>query len=192
MEDIRSFIAIELPEVLRHKLKRLLEEFKDTGADVKWVRLESVHLTLKFLGSVSHEKLEKIATAVRPVVETFEPFQLTAHGIGCFPSSRNPRIVWAGLGEEGGTVARLQREIESKTADLGFPPEERPFRPHLTLGRVRSPKKRDSLVDMIEKTSQIDLGSFAADKVILFRSDLRPEGAIYTKMYEFLMKKKRN
>ena len=189
IEDIRSFIAIELSEVLRHKLKRLLEELKKTGADVKWVRPESVHLTLKFLGSVSREKLENIATAVRPVVETYEPFQLTAQRIGCFPSSRNPRIVWVGLGEEGGAVARLQREIESKTADLGFPPEERPFRPHLTLGRVRSPKKKDSLVAMIEKISQIDLGSFPADKVILFRSDLHPEGAIYTKMYEFLMKK---
>ncbi len=189
MENIRSFIAIELSEVLRHNIKHLLDEFKKSAADVKWVRPEGIHLTLKFLGSVSHENLEKIAEAITPVVATYEPFHLTAHGVGCFPSSRNPRVVWIGLGDQGEKVSRLQREIEAKTAELGFPPEGRPFKPHLTLGRVRSPRKKDTLIAMLEKKSQIDLGPFLADKVILFRSDLRPDGAVYTKIHEFLMKR---
>jgi len=192
MENIRTFIAIELPETFRDKLRSLLGEFKKSGADVKWVRPEGIHLTLKFLGSVSRESLEKVALAVKPAVERFDPFELKAQGVGCFPALHNPRVVWAGLGKQEESLSRLQREIELKAADLGFSPEERRFSPHLTLGRVRSPKGRDALIALIENKSKVDLASFLADRVAIFRSDLRPDGAVYTKLFEFLMKKTEN
>lgn len=189
MEAIRSFIAIEISADIRQRLKESLADFAQTGADVKWVRPEAIHLTLKFLGSISQETLEKIARALQPLVEGWKPFQLRVQGVGCFPGIRNPRVIWVGLHQEPETVSKLQREIESKTAEFGFVPEGRPFQPHLTLGRVRSPKGKTALIGLIEKKTHFDLGSFLVDKVILFRSDLRPEGAVYTKLHEFHMKK---
>ncbi len=185
MEKIRSFIAIEIPEVLRQKIGEFLRELRSSGADVKWVRPEGIHFTLKFLGAADREALETLSLALRPVVKEFAPFELKAQGVGCFPSLRNPRVVWAGLIEETGAASRLQREIETITAGLGFASEERPFKPHLTLGRVRSPKGRNSLTQMIEGNSNLGLGSFRVEQVILFRSELRPEGAVYTKQQEF-------
>jgi 2'-5' RNA ligase len=189
MEIIRSFLAIEIPEVLRQKLGEFLRELKNTGADVKWVRPEAIHLTLKFLGAVERDVLEKVSLSLRPVVERFDPFELKAEGAGCFPSFRNPRVVWAGLIDKEGAASRLQREIETTTAEIGFPSEDRPFKPHLTLGRVRSPKGKNPLTQIIEGNSHLDLGSFRVERVILFRSDLRPEGAVYTKLQEFYLKR---
>jgi 2'-5' RNA ligase len=185
METIRSFIAIEISEALRQRLRDLLREFQKTGADVKWVRPEGIHLTLKFLGDVERDDLEILSQALRPAVEHFVPFDLRAQGARCFPAFRNPRVVWMGLSGEEGGVSRLQREIETITADLGFPSEDRPFKPHLTLGRVRSPKGKIPLTQLIEGNSRLDLGSFRVERVILFRSDLKPEGAVYTRLQEF-------
>jgi 2'-5' RNA ligase len=187
MEPIRSFIAIEISEVLRQRLREFLRELKSTGADVKWVRPEGIHLTLKFLGAVEQDVLERLSLVLRPAVERLDPFELKAQGAGCFPSLRNPRVVWTGLIGEEDAVSRLQREIETITAGLGFPAEDRPFKPHLTLGRVKSPKGKIPLIRMIEANSHLDLGSFRAERVILFRSDLRPEGAVYTKLQEFFL-----
>jgi 2'-5' RNA ligase len=186
--EIRSFIAIEIPAGIRQEIKKLLADFQNTEADVKWVRPEGIHLTLKFLGSVKEDMVEKVALAVRPVVEAWRPFRLKAHGVGCFPGIRNPRVLWIGLEQEEGSAVRLQQEIERKTAELGFSPEDRPFHPHLTLGRVRSPTGRNPLIKMLETNSQTELSSFQVDRVILFRSDLRPGGSVYTKLHEFVMK----
>ncbi|MBP1718385.1 MAG: 2-5 ligase [Deltaproteobacteria bacterium] len=188
METVRSFIAIEIPEVLRQKLRDFLRDLKNTGADVKWIRPDAIHLTLKFLGAVEQDLLERVSLSLGPVVEKFVPFELRAEGAGFFPSFRKPRVVWAGLIDEEGTVSRLQREIEMTTAGLGFPSEDRPFKPHLTLGRVRSPKGKNPLTEIIEGNSDLELGSFRVERVVLFRSDLRPEGAVYTKLQEFFLK----
>jgi 2'-5' RNA ligase len=188
MENIRSFIAIEIPEALRQKLRDLLRQLRGTGADVKWVRPEGIHVTLKFLGAVDPETLDAISQALRPVVGRFDPFDLKAQGIGGFPASRNPRVIWAGLTEAEGAASRLQREIDATAAGLGFPSEDRPFKPHLTLGRVRSPKGKTSLTQMIEGNAHLGLGSFRVEQVVLFRSDLRPEGAVYSRLQEFPLK----
>jgi RNA 2',3'-cyclic 3'-phosphodiesterase len=186
--EIRSFIAIEIPAGIRQEIKKLVADIQNTEADVKWVRPEGIHLTLKFLGSVKEDMVEKVALAVRPVVEAWRPFRLKAHGVGCFPGIRNPRVLWIGLEQEEGSAVRLQQEIETKTAELGFSPEDRPFHPHLTLGRVRSPKGRNALIKMLETNSRLELSSFQVERVTLFRSDLRPGGPVYTKLHEFVMK----
>jgi len=188
IETVRSFIAVEIPDAVRQKLREFLRELRDTGADVKWVRPEGMHLTLKFLGAVERDLLEKVSLSLGPVVEKFDPFVLKAEGAGCFPSLRNPRVVWAGLTDPEGAVVKLQREIETTTAGLGFPSEERSFKPHLTLGRVRSPKGKNSLTQTVERQINLGFGSFRVERVILFRSDLRPEGAVYTRLKEFYLK----
>ncbi|MBM4332559.1 MAG: RNA 2',3'-cyclic phosphodiesterase [Deltaproteobacteria bacterium] len=188
MEEIRSFIAIEIPQPLKVKMEDLLKKLRRTEADVKWVRPASIHLTLKFLGSVPEEMLKKIALAISPVVASGEPFALHVQGLGCFPSSRNPRVIWLGINQGAEQVSSLQRAIEKQTAELSFPPETRPFTPHLTIGRVRSPKSKNFLMQEIEANKDVEIGAFQAKEVFLIKSELNPSGAIYTKLHAFPMR----
>ena len=185
MDDIRSFIAIEIPRELKTKLEGVQRELRRTEADVKWVRPEAIHLTLKFLGSIRPEDVEKIFRAVAPVIALWEPFEIRIQGMGCFPSPRNPRVVWVGVDRGKESLSSLQQEVEKKMAELSFPPEDRPFSPHLTLGRVRSPRGKADLSQALESRKGLELGGFQAKEVILFRSERKPTGAVYTKLKEF-------
>jgi len=185
MDGIRSFIAIEIPPSLKSRMEEVQEELRRAEADVKWVRPEGIHLTLKFLGSIRREDVEKISVALGPVAASIAPFEIRILGLGCFPHARNPRVVWLGVDRGRDPLASLHLAIEQKMADLSLPPEERPFSPHLTLGRVRSPRGRVGLARALEMNRGAEIGSFQAREVILFRSELRPSGAVYTKLGEF-------
>lgn len=181
---MRSFVAVELPDELRGSLSRILDELRPCGADVKWVRPEAVHLTLKFLGEIQPEQVEEIRLAVQEVAGRHGPFKMEARGLGCFPRLEQPRVVWLGLEGEKWKLEALQREVETALMQLGFPKEERPFRPHLTLGRVRSPKARLALVQKIKNLEGIQGGELVVGSVVLFKSELLPSGARYTKLWE--------
>jgi len=189
VEGIRSFIAIEIPEPLRARMEELQRELQRAGDDVKWVRAGAIHLTLKFLGSISGEKLEELARVLGPVISLRTPFELRIRGLGCFPSSRKPRVVWVGIEQGSLEASSLQKAVEEQATEAGFPPESRAFKPHLTLGRVRSPKGKDSLTRAIENHRDAEIGSFLASEVYLFKSELKPSGAIYTKLRTFPMGK---
>jgi len=191
MEEIRSFIAIEVPHPLKAKMAELQNELRSTEADVKWVRPEAVHLTLKFLGYLPGEDLEKIASAIAPSISAWEPFDLRIHGLGCFPSARSPRVLWVGIDQGEKEVSGLQDDIEKKAAEAGFPPEDRPFTAHLTLGRVRSLRGKGQLARAVEDHKDVEIGTFRASEVYLFKSELRPSGAIYTKLRTFPMKERK-
>jgi len=188
MEKIRSFIAIEVPPELKARLEELQRELRRTDADVKWVRPEGIHLTLKFLGSILREDIEKISMAIGPVISGFEPFEIRLFGMGSFPTSRNPRVIWVGVDRGKEEVSSLQRAIEDKMAKLSFPSENRPFSPHLTLGRVRSGRGKLMLSQAIEANKEVEVGTFWARKVFLYQSELKPSGAVYTKLKELGMK----
>ena len=187
MDDIRSFIAIEIPSPLKARMEEIQRQLRRTDADVKWVRPEAIHLTLKFLGSIRQEDVERISQALALVVADGESFEVRVQGMGCFPNLRNPRVVWLGVDRGKEALASLQRAIEGKMAELSFPPEDRPFSPHLTMGRIRSPRGRVGLAQALEKHQGVEIGTFQAREVILFRSELRPSGAVYTKLKEFPM-----
>ena len=188
METIRSFIAIEMAQTIRVRLGDLLRDLKRTEADCKWVRPEGIHLTLKFLGEVSSALLEKIGAAVEPAVAVRPSFAMRIRGLGTFPSGRNPRVIWAGIDQGADDLCELQKAVEEKTAELGFPPEGRPFSPHLTLGRLRSPRGRDALLRTLTEKKDLEIGVFQAATVILFKSELKPSGAVYTKLRIFPMR----
>lgn len=181
---MRSFLAVELPEELRSSLRKILEELRQCGADVRWVRPEAVHLTLKFLGEIRPEQAEEIRPAVQEVAGRYGPFKMVARGLGCFPRLEKPRVVWVGLEGEKWKLEALQRDVESALMQLGFPKEERPFKPHLTLGRVRSPKARMGLVQKLRTQDGLQVGEFIVESVILFKSELLPSGARYTRLWE--------
>ena len=189
MDEIRSFIAIEVPRELKSGLEDVQRELRRTEADVKWVRPEAIHLTLKFLGSVRQEDVEIICRAVAPVIALWAPFEIGIQGMGGFPSLRTPRVVWVGVDRGKENLASLQQQVENKIAELSFPPENRPFSPHLTLGRVRSFRGRENLAQAVESRKGLEFGIFQAREVILFRSELKPSGAVYTRLREFPLRK---
>lgn len=180
---MRAFLAVELPGELRNSLGRIVEELRGCGADVRWVRPEAVHLTLKFLGEIQPEQVEEIRVAVQEVAGRHGPFKMEAKALGCFPRLEQPRVVWVGLEGEKWRLEALQRDVENALVQLGFPREERPFKPHLTLGRVRSPKARHALIQRLKNGEGIRVGELPVDSVTLFRSELLPSGARYSKFW---------
>jgi 2'-5' RNA ligase len=189
MDEIRSFIAIEIPPSLKSRLEELQRELRRANADIRWVRPEGIHLTLKFLGLIRKEDVEKICQAIAPVISGWEAFEVRVQGVGCFPNPRNPRVVWVGVNRGKETLSALQQDIEAKMAGLYFPAEGRPFSPHLTLGRVRSSKGKVPLAQAIERNKEVEVGTFEARHVFLFQSELKPSGAEYTKLREFPLEK---
>ncbi len=180
---VRCFLAISLSESVKKRLQALQQELAKTGADVRWVRPEGIHLTLKFLGNVPEEKIEPIAKAAQEVVAKFGPLRLRVKGLGAFPSGRKPRVIWAGLEGDLKPLLRLQKELEDSLAKLGFEPESRPFVPHLTLGRVKSGRKMDKLRQVLaEKNDRVGEGweEMQIENLVLYQSTLKPSGAVYT------------
>jgi 2'-5' RNA ligase len=181
---MRSFVAVEIPQEIRRGLASLQGELGECGSVVQWVRPEAIHLTLKFLGEIDPARVEAIRHAAGRVVGRHPPFPLRVAGMGCFPGFDRPRVVWVGLTGDEGRLQALQGEMESCLEGLGFPRETRPFRPHLTLGRVRSPRGRDRLLARIQGLMGLELGRFDVTTVTQFRSELRPSGARYTPLWE--------
>jgi 2'-5' RNA ligase len=187
MEKIRTFIAIELDESIKDGLTKLQERLKGEAprGSVRWVRLEGIHLTLKFLGDVPADQIGEIAKALQKSCQGFAPFSLSCGGLGCFPNLKRPRVLWVGIQEETGTLAQLQKAIEENVAPLGYPTEKRKFSPHLTLGRVQkraSSGDRRRLGELVEASEIGNLGQMEVRSVNLMRSDLRPSGAVYTRL----------
>ena len=181
---IRSFLAIELPRTILKKIEGVQKDLKASNADVRWVHPEKIHLTLKFFGAVEESKIEAIARSIDEPVRTTFPFLLKARGVGAFPNLKNPRVIWMGLVDDEEILSSFQKRLETEMEKAGVEPEERPFRPHLTLGRVNSSRGKNELAARIDPRREEEFGSFQVEKVVLFRSDLRPTGPIYTPLKE--------
>lgn len=179
---IRTFIAIELPDKVKAAMKDVTDTLRKSGADVRWVRPEGVHLTLKFLGGVEAVIMDELAGAVERAAKGTGSIELEVKGIGVFPNERSPRVVWLGLSGGLERLAQLNEKIEAACEGLGFKREKRPFKPHLTLGRVKSRKGRDALMRTVAEIEKIDLGGFTSDAVSVMKSELKPTGAVYTEL----------
>jgi len=182
--EIRSFIAIELPEKVLEGLARLRKELeRDEHKFVKWVAPGGIHLTLKFLGNIPSKRITEITEAVEEAARGISLFHLEISGLGAFPSLRQARVFWVGIGGELDKLSRLQQNIDSALAALGFAKEERSFVPHLTLARIRqgaSPLERRSFGELVGSTVFEDKYHVEVGAINLMRSQLTPAGAIYT------------
>jgi 2'-5' RNA ligase len=177
-------VAIELPPEVLDALEGVQSRLRrvDGGQAARWVARESIHLTLKFLGKVPQEGLDEIHEAVRRACAVHAPFTVATAAPGCFPNVRRPRVVWVGLHDDG-RLAALQRDVETGLARLGYAAEDRPFSPHLTLARARQHAVRsdvEALGQAVAHYGQVEPVSFVAREVCVIRSDLRPQGAVYT------------
>jgi 2'-5' RNA ligase len=186
MEEVRCFIAIELPDGVKRGLRELQAQLKaESSAPVKWVEPENIHLTLKFLGNVASGRIDEIAQAMKEAVRGTPPFSLEVKELGVFPNPRRVQIVWVGVSGETEKLATLQKRIESGLAKLGFAPENRRFTPHLTLARLRdraTPQEREKLGQLIAETEFAAAQSFSVDSVKLIKSQLTREGPIYSQL----------
>jgi 2'-5' RNA ligase len=183
-EQIRSFVAIELPEEAKKGLARLRKQLeRGEHKFVKWVDPGGIHLTLKFLGNIPSKRVTEITEAMGKAVQGISPFRLEISGLGAFPSLKQARVLWVGIGGELGQLSTLQQNIDSVLAALGFAREERPFVPHLTLARVRegaSLPERRSFGELVGSTAFEDKYPIEVEAVRLMRSQLTPAGALYT------------
>ena len=187
MNVIRAFIAISLSDEIHHGLEQVLQDLKSrlSGGAVRWVPAKNIHLTIKFLGEVSVASLDMLTTMLQTEAARHLLFEFSVGGLGAFPSPHRPRVVWVGV-EAPAELAGLQRGVEAEMARLGYAPEERPFSPHLTIGRVTRNASQDELrqLSSVLETYKVGfLGVTRVQAIHLFRSDLQPSGAIYTRLH---------
>ncbi len=180
---MRLFVALELTPAIHEALRALVGKLERTGADLRWVRPEGMHLTLKFIGEVASEKLAPIKAALARASSP-AAVQLSFRGLGYFPNERRPRVFWVGI-EASENLAPLAAEMEKALAPLGIPAEKRAYVPHLTLGRFKSDARLAELQKEIAGLSSTDFGCFGARSFALFQSRLSPKGAEYTRLEEF-------
>jgi len=180
--DLRAFVAIELPEDLKEHIYSRTRSLREVARSVKWVPAENLHITLKFLGSTEAKLLPAIEEALRTAAAGHGAFEMAFAGAGAFPGVQRPRVVWAGVEVPEG-LAGLQRDVESALVPLGFEPEDRPFSPHLTLGRVKQPLRGGVLGREIGALEGESFGSFRVEGVSLMKSTLSPAGARYERLF---------
>jgi len=185
-KNIRAFLAIEPPEEVLAAITRLQEKLKgEIAGKISWTRPQGNHLTLKFFGDIGSTDVEKIGTAVKIQLATVSSIVLKIEKIDVFPDLKRPRVIWAGTTGDIEKLTMLQNKLDVDFAGLGFPTENRPFRAHLTLGRIKVPHGAAGIGEAIKKHSDFTAGEFRAAELILFQSQLTPHGAIYTKLEKF-------
>jgi len=183
---IRAFLALDPPpEILRTiaDIQRALR--KNIRGSVSWVRPEGIHLTLKFFGDIAANDVSAVSEVVAGQAIGARPFNLEAKGLGVFPDTRRPRVLWLGIGGEVERLIAMQKAIDQGLEPCGFPKEKRPFQAHLTLARIKSPQGLSGIEDVLTEKKSESAGKFTATGLTLFKSELTPKGAIYTTLGHF-------
>jgi 2'-5' RNA ligase len=183
-QQLRLFIAVELPGDILATIERTQNQLKNAipSRAAKWVRPNGIHLTLKFLGDVPARELEAIIEKMQAAARGHIAFFLNIEGLGCFPNTKNPRVLWLGLTGNVRHLAALQASVEEEIAPMGYPTEDRGFHPHLTLARSAREAPRDDIaaIGRAAEKGLGSLGSWRVEGISLMRSNLHPDGAVYT------------
>jgi 2'-5' RNA ligase len=172
-------VAVDLGTEVRSALTRAQARLRaaSEGADVRWLEPAALHLTLKFLGQVADARVPEVVAALAGVRAA--PIALAAAGLGGFPSLGRARVLWAGLACGGPELTALAAAVDRVLASLGFAAETRPFHAHVTIGRVRSPRKLAAVAAALRAADETEFGSWTADEMVLYQSRLRSTGAVY-------------
>ncbi len=177
----RAFISVDV--VPSQALVTVMRRLASSRADLKMVRPELMHLTLKFLGDTDESLVGKVVSRMSSTAEDFVPFRITLKGMGAFPSMSNIRIVWVGI-EDGGSLGLIAERLDESMAQLGFEREKRGFRPHLTLARARSPRNMAAVQQILMENAALDCGEYQIDRLMLKKSVLSPTGPAYSTVSE--------
>jgi 2'-5' RNA ligase len=181
-ETLRTFIAVELPEDIRIAIQQVQQALKKYRLNFRWVRPESIHLTLKFLGNIPPEDIQTVAKTLNDVAKVYDIFELRGSGVGVFPSIKNPRVLWAGVGGSIRTLQSVQSMLDNRLSELGFEKERRPFKGHLTLGRAKGRIDSRQMIDAISACGEFATLSFTVRSLTFFKSDLRKGGPVYSRL----------
>jgi 2'-5' RNA ligase len=184
---IRVFVAIEVGSEIKNKLSEYLSKLKRTGADVKWVPTENIHLTLKFIGYIEKEALINLNNIIKDAVLSIEPFSISIGNIGAFPNFKNPRVIFAGVDAEGSSLLRIYEKLDKGVESLGIKKESKKYIGHITLGRVRSQKNISELKDVLNSGIERCFGHEKVTSLSLIQSKLTPTGSLYTRLNNFIL-----
>ncbi len=185
-KNIRAFLAVEPPEDVLQTVIRMQEKLKrEISGRLSWTRPGGQHLTLKFFGDISTDDVEQISEIVRNHLQSDWALNLKIEKLGVFPDARKPRVLWCGTSGDVEKLVNLQKELDSDFDAIGFPKEDRPFRAHLTLARIKDPREVSGVNEALTKHTTFSAGEFAVRELILFQSKLTPQGAIYTRLATF-------
>jgi RNA 2',3'-cyclic 3'-phosphodiesterase len=193
MNAIRSFIAIELPKTIQQQLDEIISRLKSRHTSaVRWVPAHNIHLTIKFLGDVSPTNMDMLMNMLKAEVSQQPVFSISVGGLGAFPTPKRPRVLWIGI-DAPAQLAGLVHLVEAETVKLGYLSEDRPFSPHLTLGRVSqnaTPDQVRQIADALAAEQVGELGRAEVREVVLFKSELRPTGAEYAPLLKVPLQKR--
>jgi RNA 2',3'-cyclic 3'-phosphodiesterase len=185
-KNIRAFLAIEPPEDILQEISRLQEKLKrDISGRLSWTRPQGQHLTLKFFGDISKEDITGISAAVQKRTVVEQKLNLKVEKLGVFPDARKPRVLWCSVAGDVEKLINLQKKLDDDFAAIGFPTEDRPFKAHLTLARIKDSRDITEMSEALKKHDSFKAGEFNCTELILFQSKLSPQGAVYTKLKIF-------
>ena len=187
-KNIRAFLAIEPPEDILQKISVLQEKLRREISDrISWTKPEGQHLTLKFFGDISKEDVKNICPTVQKRTVAEQKLNLKVEKLGVFPDAHRPLVLWCGVTGDTEKLITLQKKLDGDFAALGVPAEERPFRAHLTLGRIKASHDLTGISTALTRHGTFAAGEFSCRELFLFQSQLSPQGAVYTKLAEFAL-----
>ena len=186
---IRSFLAFELPPDIKKSVLLVSKDLRKSGLNARWVKVDNIHLTVVFMGDIREEDVQPIKEEIKEACLGSGPFDISLKGIGVFPKEQRPRVLWLGLDGEIEMISALRDRLRERLGPFGIKREKRPFRPHLTLGRFRRPERKGpGLDDIMARYKDMKGPVCRLEELIMFMSDLRPQGAIYTKLDSWIFK----
>ena len=181
----RVFFAIDVPEQVIVNAERLIDEFNIPPAHVRWVQLNNLHITLKFLGDINTGTIPAIIDYAKKAVSGIGPIRLVFQSMGLFPNSNKPKVVWFGVGGHTDKLTKLESALSESLEPLGIPGDERAFTAHLTIGRVKTDNARGELIRLVHNNQKTFVGSALINNIVLYESSLNPGGSVYTKLATF-------
>ncbi len=185
---MRTFVAIELDQTIKDTLSSLIQKLDTGDRSIKWVKSQGMHLTLKFLGEISENRIPEIQSVLDRLAKDYARFQLSLKGTGTFPpAARIPRVVWVGV-EKNEILQNIQARVENELHKIRFPKEKRKYHPHLTLGRVKGSQNLQTVMETLSQHKEEEFGKMTVNKLTLFKSTLKPTGAEYAIISEFYLK----
>ena len=179
----RTFVAIELPQNIQDAIRKLQHSFASHRLDIRWVKPGNTHLTLSFLGDVDPFDIESVNRVLSDIAANYPIFDLSPRGVGIFPNVRRPRIIWVGIAGKTDVLRSVQKSVVNVLVPLGFAAEKRPYRGHLTIGRIKNRPNQGSLVTALRTQQEFDCEAFTVRRLIIFKSELHPDGPVYTQLY---------
>ena len=177
MPEIRAFLAVDIDDDLKPKINKIIKQFKEIDANIKYVDLVNLHLTLKFFGDIDIEGIDLLSQKISEVVSQFDPFTIKIKGCGAFPNNNHIKVIWVGL-EEDEMLKDLHDKLDVEFKKLGFEADKK-FSSHLTIGRMKSARNKNKVKALIEEFGDVEIGEMQVDNIVLKKSTLKPSGPIY-------------